>query len=48
LVEYLANESRSGMIRSTDLNLVQKKCSILFKGNPGDVVLVKLNSYKLR
>ena len=49
-LEIRGNETRSGHFSQADLEIGKKKssCSIIFKGNPGDVVLIKFNSYKLR
>lgn len=46
--EFKANESRSGMISSSKLNLRNRGCKLIFRGNPGDVLILRLNSYKLR
>ena len=53
-VEVWANSSRSGRI-SSDMfpgggvgSDGDVRCSVVFKGNPGDVVIVGFDSYRLR
>ena len=49
VLEFKANESRSGMINSNNLpKLKNRACTIIFRGNPGDVLQLHLESYKLR
>ena len=49
VLEFKANESRSGMINSNNLpKLKNRACTIIFRGNPGDVLHLHLESYKLR
>ena len=49
ILEFKANESRSGMMNSNNLpKLKNRACTIIFRGNPGDVLLLHLESYKLR
>ena len=46
--EFNANESRSGIISSSSLSLNNQGCTVIFRGQPGDVLLISLNSFKLR
>ena len=46
--EFNANESRSGLISSSSLSLNNQGCTVIFRGQPGDVLLLSFNSYKLR
>ena len=49
ILEFKANESRSGMMNSNNLpKLKNRACTIIFRGNPGDVLLLHLETYKLR
>ena len=49
-VEFAANESRSGVLDSNDLvhKLRKNRCRLTFRGNPGDVFMLRLNNFKLR
>ena len=46
--EFNANESRSGRISSSSLSLNNQGCTVIFRGQPGDVLLLSFNSFKLR
>lgn len=54
--EVFGNVSRSGTFSSASLegknggngNGNGRSCRIVFKGNPGDVVIIQFTSYKLR
>ena len=46
--EFNANESRTGHISSSSLSLNNQGCTIIFRGNPGDVLMLSVNSFKLR
>ena len=46
--EFNANESRTGRISSSSLSLNNQGCTIIFRGNPGDVLMLAINSFKLR
>lgn len=55
-LEVVADEKRFGRISSDDLDLGgggsgkkgSVRCSITFKGNPGDVLLLHLDSFRLK
>ncbi|XP_059096393.1 uncharacterized protein LOC131890919 [Tigriopus californicus] len=47
--EYYGNQTRSGRISSNDLQLSDNdECTLVFKGNPGDVLVLQLTTFKLR
>ena len=49
VLEFWGNETRSGILSSNALpELRDGMCTVIFKGNPGDVLIIKWNSYKLK
>ena len=46
--DFNANESRTGRISSSSLSLNNQGCTLIFRGNPGDVLMLSVNSFKLR
>ena len=48
VVEFRGNETRSGRVGSSGLDLRNGRCTVIFRGSPGDVLILMLNSYRLR